>query len=553
MGARAGALAVFALAVLCSTAAGQGARADIGALLAAAEHEANAGRLDKAIDLARQVVAQSPKSAAGFFLLARCHTARNNDRLYDREEALACYAQALAIGLPPEQEPPAKAAIKRLYYSGPPPRYVRPEALDQLPGKFVEGAVPVTDERLPAQCRRTMVICRSTGLKYPQGGVVRKGEALFNRVASAYVLEPSDEEQRMWECVRVYFPSPTLSREGADYAELAQRVLDLYVRLYCIGRAYLGGGELPSEAAPLKVWLVEGERAEAEKRWEEIFLYGINVARTPLEWVRQICHEYGHFELRPVGPFDEPETWANGVLGEALFSEWLWRNSPDGVVQWGEEKVDLGKFLSEFHARLIQRFFIGKPRSRALADTTEVGFEHFLGMALYAQAVLPPLKFRELLYATERPRSADFHDNFRAIVDKLDPPIFKIPGGLFFQKQSQANEQFDYVKLLSLAPHTGARQPLRYWVYLPQGRWSVALRVRPPKEYADPIRYFLTLTSGREGKKACERHTAVNPQATLIAADLGPLPADWYLLTFAHDCTEGCALESLTFSRRSEQ
>lgn len=533
----------------------QAGHPDPAALLATAKQEAAAGRLERAIDLATRATAAEPDLADAYLLLGRCHARRGQEAQYDREAAVAAYANALRLGLPETDAQQAEAAMKHLFYGGPPVRYVLPAILGELPGGFVEAAVPVVDPRLPAEERRTMVVCQTTGIKYPDGvdGQIIKLGTPFNRVVSGYALEPTDPQQRMWECVRVHFRSSSLVANGADYAPVARRALSLFLRLYCVGRAYLGGGKLPSPAAPLKVWMFEQQEGQAAERWQEIYLYDLDAERTPLEWIRQICHEYGHFELPPVGPFAQPETWANGTLGELLFTEWLWRNSPDGTLEWGDEPVRLGSFLQEYHARALQSFFSAGPRSAALDDPTAVGFEHFLGMALYAQAVLSPLQLRDLLYAAERPDSEDFLTNLQTCIDKMDPTILRLPGGLLHAGESKPETPFDYLKMAELAPRCAAQQPLVYWVYLPQGEWTVALRVRVPEEYKDPVRYFLTLSWARDPAQKRDLHGTLRPGATVVANQLGPMAAGWYRVSFTHDCTEGCVVESLTLSRLPQE
>lgn len=70
------------------------------------------------------------------------------------------------------------------------------------------------------------------------------------------------------------------------------------------------------------VWLMPqaetGVSADAGGRQvkDNIFIYTIDAPRTPIEWTREVAHEYGHYALPGVSGFTSPEEWANGVLGE---------------------------------------------------------------------------------------------------------------------------------------------------------------------------------------------------------------------------------------------
>lgn len=75
----------------------------------------------------------------------------------------------------------------------------------------------------------------------------------------------------------------------------------------------------PHPAAPLPVYLRRSAEAGAEEYQGAIYLHGVQVERTPLEWLRELAHEYGHVVLPAFGPFARPEPAAAGYLGERLF------------------------------------------------------------------------------------------------------------------------------------------------------------------------------------------------------------------------------------------
>jgi hypothetical protein len=63
-----------------------------------------------------------------------------------------------------------------------------------------------------------------------------------------------------------------------------------------------------------------------------IYIYDLQAERAPLEWARELAHEYGHFLLPGASGFSDPEDWSNGLLGERLFLRWLRADLSDRIV-----------------------------------------------------------------------------------------------------------------------------------------------------------------------------------------------------------------------------
>lgn len=71
------------------------------------------------------------------------------------------------------------------------------------------------------------------------------------------------------------------------------------------------------------LWLRAGGTAGGEEYQGSLYLHAVDEDRTPLEWLRELLHEYSHRTLPPFGPFEAPERHASGYLGEKLLLRWL--------------------------------------------------------------------------------------------------------------------------------------------------------------------------------------------------------------------------------------
>lgn len=88
----------------------------------------------------------------------------------------------------------------------------------------------------------------------------------------------------------------------------------------------------------LSVWLSPSRFTNADVGGEQfrnqIYIYDIYAARSPFEWCRELAHEYGHYILPGVTGFTSPEPWANGVLGERLFTLWIAEDISAKTLDW---------------------------------------------------------------------------------------------------------------------------------------------------------------------------------------------------------------------------
>jgi hypothetical protein len=336
-----------------------------------------------------------------------------------KEEAADCFVKALLAD--PKEERSA-AALARLFYRGPP---------SSLPGE-TPGLLPLPTERIecqlsgagdPAGAASSSEPGQSfwtTGVLFPEAWQ-RAGPLpgwKVNRVQYGYFLDPAEGRWKLR--FLLLFPSPGLSPAGADHGRLAAAVRRAISDLYWLGKRYLGlepplvGGRVSS------IWVCEGARssedrgAAAETIGNSIYLYQVLAPRAPAEWWRELAHEYGHVVLPGVGAFPAPDPWANGVLGELLFTRWLLAAPMAKEHPWTREMDREGFERSQVQPRL-ELFRREGPASPLAGESSARSLDYFLGAALEAEGRLGREGLAKALGRMRQLRGARTSDFLRAV------------------------------------------------------------------------------------------------------------------------------------------
>lgn len=195
----------------------------------------------------------------------------------------------------------------------------------------------------------------------------------FNRVLYGYV-EEGDGYKLVY---RLYFPSRYLSIEGKDYLPLAKKILYHALQFYIIGRKFLGNVSLWSRDGVVDIWLAEKGDAGGEQIGKDLYIYQIGKARDEIELIREVAHEWGHHIIPPIGPYKEPEKWANGYVGERLLLELLRENSPSP-----QEREEIEKFLNTRNQKPLEIFRKAGYPSPLLSEEGAEGFWYMVGYVL---------------------------------------------------------------------------------------------------------------------------------------------------------------------------
>lgn len=250
-----------------------------------------------------------------------------------------------------------------------------------------------------------------------------------------------------------------------EHEGLARRVAATLATIYWIAREYLGvepRAEPRSRRDPqVHLWL----RPEGEPGGEEflghLYLNAVDQPRAPAEWIREIAHEYAHAVLPSIGPYSEPERWANGYLGERLFLKWLIDSGQSGV--WGETFPEEG-YLARQIVPLRNRFFEEGPFEPALFRGDAAGMDRLIGFVLGIEATYERAVLRRAFAQLASPsRPAAVRD---AVEDALASPIasgFRIEAAAHIPSRSRGR------------PTEGGWQLTQatFWVFLPAGEWEI--------------------------------------------------------------------------------
>lgn len=189
---------------------------------------------------------------------------------------------------------------------------------------------------------------------------------------------------------------------------------------------------------PVDVWLTRTGDAGGEQFRTNLYLYDITSERTPIEWARELAHEYGHYLLPGATNYTSPESWSNGLLGERLFLRWLRDDLAAGSIAPDDlpyvRAADLDDFCARQVTPLIDRIKDRGPDSTAMARPDRKGMDAFTSLLLYADEVYGPKSLLDLLDYLPGNRAAgargqDFLDAFTGYVAKLESGALRLETG----------------------------------------------------------------------------------------------------------------------------
>jgi len=168
-----------------------------------------------------------------------------------------------------------------------------------------------------------------------------------------------------------------------DHSEQHDGIVDVYL---CFGGKPGGEQLFDSE-----------ERNGIVRNVNTVYVYDVSNLNDPLETLREIAHEYGHASLPGVGNYREPEAWANGHLGERLFLRWLHQALTSkrlGTLDTcGADEPSLAAYLSKNVKPLVDKVLTSGPVDALIDGKSSDAMNHYLGLMLLAESVLPAKTF----------------------------------------------------------------------------------------------------------------------------------------------------------------
>ncbi|MDX1933367.1 MAG: hypothetical protein SFU56_12230 [Capsulimonadales bacterium] len=230
--------------------------------------------------------------------------------------------------------------------------------------------------------------------------------ALYDRTAFLYVPRPrrSDVLDRL---VTVHYRSTD--------TETAFRITRLVARLIYLHRLrFRRPVSFPRSADSADIWVNappgRGNAMGGETRTNQIYLFAVP-ERKPIEWVRTLCHEWGHLTLVAARGFVSPEPDAAGYLGERLFFKWL-REDRDGAADDFTTHTDQDLYHRRQVAPLIEQFLAEGPGSPRLKQTDVAGMDYYIGAALALDETFGSSILAKALWSVDS-------ENARALVDAV--------------------------------------------------------------------------------------------------------------------------------------
>ncbi|MCS6862245.1 MAG: hypothetical protein NZT92_18220, partial [Abditibacteriales bacterium] len=338
------------------------------------------------------------------------------------------------------------------------------------------------------------------GLLYaPSGTQDPSLKKSFNRVCVGYVLDPADSLWRMR--FRVFYVSEALATRGQNYAPLAEQVCATLLQLYWLARQSLNATTRFSPEKPTDVWLCEGGTAGAEQPANapaHLYFYDINnPQRTPLEWLREIAHEYGHLTLPGIDGFEgEVEPYVNGHAGERLFLLWWLAHAlrdtprtPDNVAAFKVSPQDLAAYVRDRSYPALRSFLNEGPRSPLIDDLRTAGMEFLVGFLIYVerthdslltQAVLDDAKKQVAVFLKPR----DVFNAYVRTLEKLGATGYSFYPTMPVPRYSRLSQPPTAERLAQNAPTLlRAGDEAAYWIYLPssgKGKWKLEVTAHAP-------------------------------------------------------------------------
>jgi len=469
------------------------------ALIEAAEELNRDGDWEQAVELLTEAANTDPTYAQPHIWLGYIHqqqyaAATTVDAAREhRTAAITAYAGALAIA--PEDEY-SRRSVSGLLFDGEFPRTLDVAALGYTPTRFIVSNCRLTgigDGGAAAQ--RGWAYTAS--VVFPPEHEDRTGIEVwpqdprelrrYNRVSYGYAADP--ESKQLHLRFIVYYPSAGLARPVVDHTPLAHRVMRSLLRLHCYATAYLGDVAPVPDDDVVHVWLADRGSPGAEQMQSNILLYDIAQDREPVEWLREVAHEYGHQVLPHIGYFETLDEDASGLIGERLFMRWLAEDAlgsaeapwPSPEAQnafdalWSRPAA-VGEFLLSRCDAPINFWLQEGPESQYLGGQTRKAAEYFVGLVLYIEAAHGRHILAGVLRQAHGRAASDVVKAYENVMAAhLDRTALQLDASLFVPDDSTIHSSPHRTLVSAPGAIFAPDEQAAYRLYLPQGRWHVRL------------------------------------------------------------------------------
>ncbi|MBS1716495.1 MAG: hypothetical protein JSS72_02040 [Armatimonadetes bacterium] len=251
----------------------------------------------------------------------------------------------------------------------------------------------------------------------------------FSYLTTADFMPEGEEPSR-----RLNVFAQTDKAPSKDVARLTMRLWEMNRRILGIDHAE------KYENRQVDIYLCDQGSAGGEQVFEHdgrnhefnsIYIYDIQNFGSNVELAREVCHEYGHATLPPIGGYTSPEYWANGLMGEKLYMRWLRDQLDAGLLKpsdtCGADIVSLRQFVRDEVDPLILRAASAPQKEEALKPGSQTTMDNFLGLMLEAYSVLPNKVFGRTFALIGNGQPADYPKAIRDSVVEAGNGKFHVP------------------------------------------------------------------------------------------------------------------------------
>jgi hypothetical protein len=208
--------------------------------------------------------------------------------------------------------------------------------------------------------------------------------------------------------------------QTSDDAALAART----GRLLALLRSVLveRTGHMPIYESPFHVWMSRSASASpGGEQWRNnLYFYDIADARSSIEWIREIAHEYSHLAFPAIGgDYTDPEAWANGYIGERLLVRWLSDTDDVGPAvveqEWGAAFTGYSNFEAKLIEPAVNEFVAAGLNRTDLAARDANGMRYVIGLLLWVDQTKGSRAVGDLLWNMNSADPSDLFDSVKAL------------------------------------------------------------------------------------------------------------------------------------------
>lgn len=232
----------------------------------------------------------------------------------------------------------------------------------------------------------------------------------FPYITTGFVMTPQSKQRSLR--LRVF---AQYRKEGYD--DPGHWVTRMLLRLYGYNLFKLGRENPEAYGKTIDTYLAFGGDAGGEQLFDvdpgdldsgnrprkvnTIYIYQIAEIQDPFQLCRELAHEFGHATLPGVGPFEGPEDWANGDVGERIYLNWIVNDINNGNLATADAVNASMERLNEYIKTRVQpdvtKIATYGPDRQLLAKRTEESYREYVALATYGSIVLPGKLYNKAL------------------------------------------------------------------------------------------------------------------------------------------------------------